>query len=211
MHPRTPLLLLTIALPFTGCTCEWHTSTSKSWGTNSGGEQVTIVQENPDQIAREREARIAREREWERERERERARHPVVINQGGRTGTGSVPHAPAIGQPVPPPSQPVTGTGTVSGGSFGGGVGTPVAQPSTPAVPQTPPGAATPAPSAPAPSTPAPPPPAPPPPLAPPSDNYVAPREINKPVGGPSKAGSAQDSDAANKSKPTTRTGRGRQ
>lgn len=203
MYSRTPLFVFAIALPFAGCTCEWHASTNKSWTTNSGGERVVVVQENPDQIAREREARIAREREWERERERERSRRPVVIGAGGRTGTGAAPHSPALGtpvqpaQPAPTPLQP----GTSGGGSSAGNIGTPAPTPVAPV---------TPTPVAPTPV--APPPPAvvepTPPPPPPAGDTYVAPREINKAEGGPAKAGSAVDnSGSTTKKKPVQRTG----
>jgi hypothetical protein len=199
MYSRTPLLLFAIALPFTGCTCEWHASTNKSWSTNSGGERVVVVQENPDQIAREREARIAREREWERERERERSRRPVVIGAGGRTGTGAAPHSPALGTPVQParPAPTPLQPGTSGGGSSAGNIGTPAPSPVAP------PPAPVPAPP-PAVVEPTPPPPPPPPPPA--SDTYVAPREIDKPAGGASKAGSAVDN-PTNKKKPVQRSG----
>jgi hypothetical protein len=209
MNSRTPLLMFAIALPFTGCTCEWHASTSKSWSTNSGGERVVIVQEDPYQAERERQARIAREREWERERDRERSRRPVVINAGGRTGTGAAPHAPAINQPAPTPVQPGPSRGGASGGgysgggysggSFGNASGSatpvaPIAQPSPAPVPVAPPPAPVVAP----------------PPAPPPSDTYVAPREINKPSGGPSRAANpGGESNSGDKNKPTrARSGR---
>ncbi|HEX5656428.1 MAG TPA: hypothetical protein VFX59_04500 [Polyangiales bacterium] len=191
MSPRTPLLLVAIALPFTGCTCEWHASTSKSWSTNSGGERVVVVQEDPYQAQRERDARIAREREWERERDRERARHPVVIGSGGRTSTGAAPHSPALGQPSVQPSPGASSYPGVSGGSSGS-----IAAPA-------------PAPIVPPPVTPTPAPVVTPTPAPPPEDSYVAPREINKPSGGPGKAATPTDTDSADKKKPAQpRTGR---
>jgi hypothetical protein len=197
MHSRIPLLLFVAALPFAGCTCQWQTNTNRAWSTNSGGEQVVVVQEDPGQVEREREARMAREREWERERERERSRHPVVIGAGGRTGTHAAPHSPSGGYPSAQPDAPTqhgrTGRGSYagegySGGGSPGGIGAPAEQPAAPVAPP---------PVAPAPA-----------PEPTPNDSYVAPREIHRPAGGPSRGGSATPEGEDKRRPATPRTGR---
>jgi hypothetical protein len=205
MHPRTPLLTFCFAMSLSGCSCQWSAGTSynKSYTTSSGGDRVIVV-EDPQGYERERQERIYREREWERQRERDRNREPRVVTEGGRFGTrrqgphaapGNTPIqpiAPAPMQPAPTPIQPIP---SGSGGSGVPSVGqpmpnnpAPIAQPSPAPTPAAPPPSTGNTGSSGSVGTPAAPPPA-----APPRDTYVKPREINRPGGGPAKAGVAGD------------------
>ena len=101
MNWRSPRLGLAFLLSFSGCSCEWHASTS-SRSSTSGGEQV-IVFEDPEGDAQARAAHEQRDRE----RAAERARHPRHAGDSTKTihvvGTPpSAGQAAVPGGSVPP-------------------------------------------------------------------------------------------------------------
>jgi hypothetical protein len=178
MKRPSSAVCLALVLSFSGCTCEYHTGTSRTY-QSSGGERVVVV-EDPQGDWNERVARDRREREAQRPPHRagdpNKSIHAGPAPRGPGTGGGTLAPRPSLGSNVDIGGSAPAPAGSASGGS--------VAQP-TPVAPAP---AAEPTP-APAPAQPAPAQPAP----TPAGDTYVRARNPTDRAGAAGGAGVVAD------------------